>query len=182
MASGDYLEPVVNHLLTWLTPVGWPVLTGRRTRGAARGGALTPYVGLTCSAATALSQIDLAVVRPDRDEVVLAIEIATRPPTPDRILGLAANILLADAVAYRGETYALADTHLLIAVVAARRGTARARLATLEDRLNWTATALARQGKPRLAGVRIATCPEAAGLPDLVLAEARKLITLPRQR
>lgn len=173
------LEPIALRLRDWLAPTTWSVFTGRRTSGQQRGGAITPYVGTYFTNATALSQIDLMVARPDR-EVPLLVEVAERPLPPDRILGIAANILLADAIRYRDETYAIADSHLLLAVVAAPRGQARPRLAAIEDRLNWLATALARQGKPRLRGIRIAPAESVDGLAEVVLSEAQALVPLPR--
>ena len=181
MAAGLHLPAIASKLRNWLAPTGWSVFTGRRTAGPDRGGAITPYLGSAFTVATALSQIDLIVARPDR-EIVLLVEIADRPVPPDRILGLGCNVLLADAVRYGADDYTIADSQLLIAAVVSPRGQARLRLSALEDRLNWARTAFIHQGKPRLRAIRIATTDSAFGLGDLVLAEAQAMITLPRQR
>ncbi|HEX2171207.1 MAG TPA: hypothetical protein VHL09_02025, partial [Dehalococcoidia bacterium] len=85
------------------------------------------------------------------------------------------------AVRYRDETYAIADTTLIIAAVVGSRGQARLRLAALEDRLNWLSEALRRQGKPRLTSIRLATSDSVESLPGVVLAEAKHVVKLPRR-
>ncbi len=181
MAAGGYRPAIAARLRDWLTPTSWSVFTGRRTAGPDRGGAITPYLGTEFLTATALSQIDLMVARPDR-EIVLLAEIADRPLPPDRILGLGCNVLLADAVRHGTHDYTIADSQLLIAAVVAPRGQARLRLSALEDRLNWARTAFIHQGKPRLRAIRIATADSPATLPDVVLAEAQAMVRLPRRR
>lgn len=181
MPSGRLLGPIAETLREWLTPTAWSVLAGRRRTGAYHGGALTPYLGTAFTSATALSQIDLMVVRPDR-QIVLVVEIADRPLPPDRILGIAANVLLADAVRHGSADYVLADSQLLIATVVAPQGQARLRLSALEDRLNWARWAFMKAGKPRLQAIRIATADSPDALPDLVLTEARVMVALPHRR
>ena len=181
MGDNSTLEATAAALWGWLVPAGWSVITGRRSAGDQFGGAILPYLGTTFSTAATLSQLDLMVARPD-SEVPLIVEILARPTPPDRILGIATNVLMADGIRYRDANYSIVDTQLLIGGVVADQGPARLRLSALEDRLNWAATAFAKQGRPRLAGVRIVTADDAGKLPDLILSEAKALVTLPKRR